>query len=72
MRWVMAIEDPASHTREADATGRVHAYDIIEGRLAHPMVSRYTVEEGRMWTDAAPGPRCQHCLQIVDQDRPTG
>jgi hypothetical protein len=68
----MAIEDPGSDVREADATGRVHAYDIIEGHLAHPMAARYSVEEDRPWTAAARGPRCQHCLQIVDQDHLSG
>jgi hypothetical protein len=64
------VETPGSDVREADATGRVHAYDIIEGRLAHPVAAGCTVEEDRPWTDAARGPRCQHCLQIVAQEGP--
>jgi hypothetical protein len=73
VRWVMAIEapDPGSTGRAAQGAGRVHAYDIIEARLAHALGVEYTVKADLMWGDAAPGPRCQHCLEIVGQEGPS-
>ena len=66
MRWVVAIEEDWELSQRTDSnTGRVHAYDIIKGELAHPFEVGYTVDRNRMWADPVEGPRCRHCVELV-------
>jgi hypothetical protein len=62
MTWVMAVETGVN-------AGRVHAYDLEKGQVPHPLGAQYEVRADRRWADPAPGPRCQHCLEIVGQYR---
>ena len=67
MKWVVAIEaDRPDRKLKAHGTGgRMHAYDLLEEKLAHPLAVRHTVNADLMWGDAASGPRCQHCVEIA-------
>ena len=75
-RWVVAREEPdrLSH-RRGTPIGRLHAYDVVADRLAHPLMMGYTVEglkEGtdmRLWQEPADGPRCRHCIEIAGPPR---
>jgi len=68
--WVIATEDPIQGQLKE---GRVHAYDLVEQRVPHPLGGvKVTIRHDQLWTDAAPGPRCQHCLQIVGQEHSGG
>jgi hypothetical protein len=67
----MAIEtDDPSSPDPTGQVGRVHAYDAIEGHVPHQLSVSYLVREDLAWRVAAPGPRCQHCLEIVGQEGP--
>ncbi len=49
-------------------TGRVHAYDTVDGSIPHPLIISYVVRNNYPWADPAPGPRCpRHSLDIVGQ-----
>jgi hypothetical protein len=62
----MAIEtDNPGSALSTGQVGRVHAYDAIEGNVAHPLWVSYAVREDLAWRLKAPGPRCRHCLEIV-------
>jgi hypothetical protein len=47
----------------------VHAYDLDQGRIPHPLNAEYEVRRDLEWRTAVEAPRCQHCLEIVGQYR---
>jgi hypothetical protein len=55
--WAVAIE---RHRPEW-----VHAYDLMHGRVPHPLNPAYDVHRDLDWHTAVETPRCQHCLEIV-------
>jgi hypothetical protein len=61
--WVVAIDSRSPRW--------VHAYDVILGRVPHPLNTDPEVRRDLSWRTAAEAPRCQHCLEIVGQYRQT-
>jgi hypothetical protein len=49
----------------------VHAYDLDQERLPHPLNADYKIRTDLAWRSAVEAPRCQHCLEIVAQYRRT-
>jgi hypothetical protein len=49
----------------------VHAFDLDQDRLLHPLNAEYEIRPDLDWRTALEAPRCQHCLEIVGQYRRT-
>jgi hypothetical protein len=65
MRWAIAIETLCDPRIQPATARRVHAYDPIGNKLAHPLDLGYAVIELQSWSDRTVDVRCRHCIEIA-------
>lgn len=65
MIWVVAVEDPNRQNSTTANYHRVHAYNALDGKLAHDLGFAVRVDQDQPWAEAAETNCCRHCIEIV-------